>query len=97
MSEHLTREQIAALLDSSDGVEGALAHIEDCEACAREFEQMSRMRMALSALPDLEPPVGQWIVQALTLFLPEDLFKPLLGLGPNIGCHKPVLSRDKST
>ncbi|MEN8145726.1 MAG: hypothetical protein ABFS14_12345, partial [Gemmatimonadota bacterium] len=60
MSEHLTLEQVAALIDDSEGAQDGLAHVEECEVCAREFEQMSRMRMALSALPDLAPPSGEW-------------------------------------
>ncbi len=60
MSEHLTLEQVAALIDDSEGAQEGLAHLEHCEVCAREFEQMSRMRMALSALPDLEPPEDEW-------------------------------------
>ncbi|MFQ5746125.1 MAG: hypothetical protein ACE5HF_02770 [Gemmatimonadota bacterium] len=60
MSEHLSREQIAALLDEMNGGAAGSAHLARCAACSREYEQMSRMRMALSALSDLEPPVGQW-------------------------------------
>ncbi|MFQ5530117.1 MAG: anti-sigma factor family protein [Gemmatimonadota bacterium] len=60
MREHLTREQIAALLDDPGAVAGGLAHLDECEACASEFEGMSRMRMALSGLPDLSPPEGEW-------------------------------------
>ncbi len=60
MGEHLTREQIAALLDEPGSVAGGLAHLDGCEECAREFEGMSRMRMALSGLPELSPPTGEW-------------------------------------
>lgn len=60
MGEHLTREQIAALLDEPEAVAGGLAHLERCEDCASEFEGMSRMRMALSGLPELSPPAGEW-------------------------------------
>ena len=60
MSEHLTLEQVAALIDDSQGAQESFAHMEQCELCTREFEQMSRMRMALSALPDIEPPSGEW-------------------------------------
>lgn len=60
MSEHLTLEQVSALIDDSEGAQESLAHLEACEVCTREFEQMSRMRMALSALSDLEPPAGEW-------------------------------------
>ncbi len=35
-------------------------HLEECEECSREYERMSRMRMALSALSDLEPPPDEW-------------------------------------
>ncbi|MFO7588589.1 MAG: hypothetical protein R6X22_10995 [Gemmatimonadota bacterium] len=60
MPEHLSREQISSLLDEPDSVPGGETHIEACAECAREYEQLSRMRMALSALPELAPPAGQW-------------------------------------
>ena len=60
MPDHLNRERISALLDHPEGVPGGLEHIAACPECAREYEQMSRMRMALSGLTDLEPPVGEW-------------------------------------
>ena len=60
MPEHLNRERISELLDDPGSVPGGLEHLADCEECAREYEQMSRMRMALSGLPDLEPPEGEW-------------------------------------
>ncbi len=60
MREHLTREQIAALLDEPGAISDGLAHLDECEECALEFEGMSRMRMALSGLPDLAPPEGEW-------------------------------------
>jgi hypothetical protein len=60
MPEHLNRERIAALLDGPEarGTDGE--HLERCEECMHEYEQMARIRMALSALPDLEPPEGEW-------------------------------------
>jgi hypothetical protein len=60
MHDHLTREQIAALLDEPEAVPGGSAHLDACAECGAEFEGMSRMRMALSGLPDLAAPEGQW-------------------------------------
>jgi len=60
MPEHLNREQISALLDRPEGVPGGLEHIDRCPECAREYEQMSRMRMALSGLPEIDAPAGEW-------------------------------------
>lgn len=60
MRDHLSREQISRLLEEPDSVPGGTRHIEACAECAREYEQLSRMRMALSALPELAPPVGEW-------------------------------------
>lgn len=60
MVEHLTREQIAALIDEPEATAGGRAHLDVCEACAHEFEAMSRTRMALSGLPDLEAPKDGW-------------------------------------
>ena len=60
MPEHPSRERIAALLDGSGGREPDREHLDSCEECKHEYEQMARVRMALSALPDLEPPAGEW-------------------------------------
>lgn len=60
MREHLSREQISSLLDEPESLPGGTEHIRACGDCAREYEQMSRVRMALSALPDLAPPPGEW-------------------------------------
>ena len=59
MSEHLERERLSALIDGDADAE-AHAHLEGCEACRRELETLRRMRMALSAMDDLEPPVDGW-------------------------------------
>lgn len=60
MDEHLTREQIAALLDEPHVVPGGTAHLDVCADCASEYEAMSRTRMALSGLPDLAAPADTW-------------------------------------
>jgi hypothetical protein len=60
MAEHLTREQIAALLDEPGAVADGPPHLDVCSECAGEFEAMSRTRMALSGLPDLRAPDGAW-------------------------------------
>jgi hypothetical protein len=60
MVEHLSRERIAALLDGPDEVGPDREHMEACEACTHEYEQMVRVRMALSAMPELEPPADEW-------------------------------------
>jgi len=62
MVEHLTREQIAALLDESDAAAGGRPHLDVCAECAGEFEAMSRTRMALSGMADLQAPEGGWDV-----------------------------------
>lgn len=62
MVEHLTREQIAALLDESDAAAGGHPHLDVCAECASEFEAMSRTRMALSGMADLQAPKGGWDV-----------------------------------
>lgn len=60
MAEHLSRERIAALLDGPEQVGPEREHLQECEACTHEYEQMVRVRMALSAMPELEPPIDEW-------------------------------------
>lgn len=60
MAEHLTLERISALLDEPWADLDAEAHLEGCESCRAEYERLSRMRMAISALGDLQPPPGEW-------------------------------------
>jgi len=60
MPDHLNREEIAALLDEPEATGADRDHLDECEDCRLEYEQMIRTRMALSALPDLDPPVGEW-------------------------------------
>jgi hypothetical protein len=59
-SEHLTAEQISELLDGPRKDKDDWFHLETCEECRAEFERFSRIRMALSALPDLDPPANEW-------------------------------------
>jgi hypothetical protein len=60
MPDHLSRERIAALLDEPEAPGTDREHLDGCEDCKREYEQMVRTRMALSALPDLVPPADEW-------------------------------------
>ena len=60
MSEHLLNERISALLDEPRADPEAEAHLERCERCRAEYERLSRMRMAISALGELQPPSDQW-------------------------------------
>ena len=62
MSEHLTAERISTVLDEPWSDMEAEAHLENCETCRREYERFSRMRMAISALGELDPPDGQWAI-----------------------------------
>lgn len=60
MKAHPSSERISILLDEPWIDMEAQAHLEVCDACRAEFERMSRMRMAMSALGELEAPAGQW-------------------------------------
>lgn len=60
MPDHLSRERIAALIDEPEARGSERDHLDRCGECTVEFEQMVRTRMALSALPDLAPPVDEW-------------------------------------
>lgn len=43
-----------------DAEGAAEAHLEACAACRAEYERMSRMRMALSAMAEAQPPSDEW-------------------------------------
>ena len=60
MTEHLSIERISAWLDEPWADHEAERHLEACDACRGESERLSRMRMALSALGELDPPAGEW-------------------------------------
>ena len=60
MNEHLNIERISALLDEPWSDLTAEQHLEGCEDCRLEFERLSRMRMAFSALGELDAPRDQW-------------------------------------
>ncbi|WP_419162563.1 anti-sigma factor family protein [Candidatus Palauibacter sp.] len=60
MTEHMNAERISALLDEPWADHDCQAHLETCEDCQAEFERLSRLRMALSALPDERAPRGEW-------------------------------------
>lgn len=57
---HLETERLSRLLDEPGSDPRATAHLEACGECRGEFERLSRVRMALSALGELEPPPGHW-------------------------------------
>lgn len=61
MTDHLHIERISALLDEPWSDLDAEQHLESCEDCRTEFERLSRMRMAFSALGELDPPRDEWI------------------------------------
>lgn len=58
--DHMDAERISTLLDEPWADRDCRAHVEVCGDCQAEFERLSRMRMALSALPDEKAPPGQW-------------------------------------
>lgn len=60
MSEHLTLERLSAVLDEPGADGSAVAHLAACADCQREYEAMSRVRMSLSGLAELEAPTGAW-------------------------------------
>ncbi len=60
MVKHLTTERISALLEEPEAAGAEWEHLGACPECEKEYEQMGRLRMALSALPDEQPPPGEW-------------------------------------
>jgi len=59
--EHLTTETLARLVDE-EPQPTERAHLETCEACARELAAMREQTDALSTLPEIMPPLGDWEV-----------------------------------
>jgi hypothetical protein len=59
--EHLTPETLARLVDE-DPQPTERAHLADCETCAGELAAMRDQTEALSSLPEIMPPLGDWEV-----------------------------------
>jgi hypothetical protein len=59
--EHLTAETLARLVDD-DPQAMESAHLEACEACASELAALRDQTEALSMLPEILPPLGDWEV-----------------------------------
>lgn len=59
-SKHLSNERLSSLLAEGDRDAAAAEHLGDCARCRRELELLRRMRMALSAMGDLEAPSDGW-------------------------------------
>jgi len=59
--EHLTLETLARLVDE-EPQQTEKAHLEACEACAAELTAMREQTEALSTLPEIMPPLGDWNV-----------------------------------
>ena len=59
--EHLTAETLARLVDD-EPQPTERAHLEACEACARELAALRDQTEALSTLPEIMPPLGDWEV-----------------------------------
>ena len=56
---HLSLEMLARLVDEAPTALEA-AHLAGCDACRAELEQLHRQTSALSALPELDAPGGEW-------------------------------------
>lgn len=59
--EHLTAEILARLVDE-EPQPTERAHLAACEACAGELAAMRDQTEALSTLPEIMPPLGDWEV-----------------------------------
>jgi len=59
--EHLTVETLARLVDD-DFRPTEKAHLDACEACSRELAALRDQTEALSTLPEIMPPLGDWEV-----------------------------------
>ena len=59
--EHLTAETLARLVDD-EPQPTEKEHLEACEACTRGLAEMREQTEALSTLPEIMPPLGDWEV-----------------------------------
>jgi len=59
--EHLTAETLARLVDETPQPEEQ-AHLEQCEECSGELTALRDQTDALSTLPEIMPPLGDWDV-----------------------------------
>lgn len=59
--EHLTMETLAQLVDEAPRTEEA-EHLAVCESCSAELAAFREQTEALSALPEILPPLGDWKV-----------------------------------
>jgi len=59
--EHLTTETLARLIDD-EPQPTEQAHLAACEACAMELAALRDQTEALSTLPEIMPPLGDWEV-----------------------------------
>ena len=85
MAGHLDTERISTLLDEPWSDKDGQTHLETCVDCQTEFERVSRVRMALSALPDEEPPRGQWTrIEAALDAAESDRDRAVIPLGGRI-------------
>lgn len=71
MPEHLSGERLSALLDDDDPTAPERRHLEACSECENELHRLRRMRMALSALGELEAPAEGW--DRISSALPADV------------------------
>ena len=60
MNDHLSLEEIAALVDEPSQNMAGSEHLKTCERCREEYATMRRVRDALAALPDLSPSQNEW-------------------------------------
>lgn len=56
---HLTLEAIARLVDEEPTPAETL-HLEHCDACRRELQDMRDDSAVLASLPPIQPPAGEW-------------------------------------
>ena len=56
---HLKMDELLALRDG-DGAAESVSHVERCETCRAELEELRTMAAALKSLPSFRPPAGAW-------------------------------------
>ena len=60
MSEHLSLEQLSALLEEPQGTPDRVLHVEGCEECQKHLALLRELDRSLAVLPTVKAPAEEW-------------------------------------